>query len=153
MQNAVLNLYVLLLPVPTLCSVQMAPRRKIFIACVLSIGGAAVLLGFVRIHSLRILNTNTDTSKGVGEMMIVAALGMSLAAIAHNLPSIRVLWRHISKHPSKRKDTSVSSSSISSRNRRQTNTTYRLKQPTIPKMSLAERGGLSTPDLERGLGF
>lgn len=48
-------------------------------------------------HALHVLNTNTRTSEAVGEMMIEGAIGMSLVAVAHNLPSMRVLWTHIMK--------------------------------------------------------
>lgn len=60
-----------------------------------SVGGTAVLLGIFRFHSLRILISGTDTSRAVGEAIIVGALGMSLALIAHNLPSMRLFWTHV----------------------------------------------------------
>jgi hypothetical protein len=71
-----------------------------------TVGGAAVALGFIRMHSLQTINSGTDTSKAVGETMIMGALGMSLAAIAHNLPSVRVFWEHISKRRLKAKGNS-----------------------------------------------
>ena len=101
-----LNLYVLLLPIPIFYRVQVPLRRKMHICCMFAIGGAAVTLGFIRMHSLKIINSGTDTSKAVGETMIVGALGMSLAAVAHNLPSLRVFWKHIPKRRLKVKSTS-----------------------------------------------
>lgn len=101
-----LNLYVLVLPVPIFYRVQVPFHRKMHICSMFGIGGAAVALGFIRMHSLQIINSGTNTSKAVAETMIVGALGMSLAAVAHNLPSLRVVWRHISLHRSKAKNTS-----------------------------------------------
>ena len=83
----------------------MPLRRKMHICCMFTIGGAAVALGFIRMHSLKIINSGTDTSKAVGETMIVGALGMSLAAVAHDLPSLRVFWKHVSKRRPKAKST------------------------------------------------
>jgi hypothetical protein len=97
MQNSLLNLYVLLLPIPIFYRVQVPFRRKMQICCMFAIGGAAVVLGFIRMHSLKIINSGTDTSTAVGETMIVGALGMSLAVVAHNLPSLRMFWKHVSK--------------------------------------------------------
>ncbi|KAJ4332778.1 hypothetical protein N0V87_008136 [Didymella glomerata] len=85
--NSLLNLYVFILPIPIFYRVQVPLRRKLHICCMFTVGGAAVALGFIRMHSLQTINSGTDTSKAVGETMIVGALGMSLAAIAHNLPS------------------------------------------------------------------
>ncbi|KAJ8107948.1 hypothetical protein OPT61_g8517 [Boeremia exigua] len=93
--NSLLNLYVLILPMPTFYSIQLPTRRKIHICCMFTIGGVAVALGFIRIRSLRTINIGRGTPATVGEMMILGALGMSLAAIAHNLPSLIVLWGHI----------------------------------------------------------
>ncbi|KZM28499.1 uncharacterized protein EKO05_0006000 [Ascochyta rabiei] len=122
--NALLNLYVLVLPLPMFWSIQMPTRRKIYIFCLLTTGTAAVALGFIRIDSLRRLTTNIDTSAAVGEMMIVAALGMSLAAITHNLPSMRIFWRHVSKSRSNVRDTSYRPCNINSRDKLQATTTY-----------------------------
>ncbi|KAF3044322.1 hypothetical protein E8E12_007750 [Didymella heteroderae] len=105
-QNSLLNLYVLVLPMPIFYRVQVPFRRKMHICCMFTIGGAAVALGFIRMHSLQIISSGTDTSRAVGETMIVGALGMSLAAVAHNLPSLQVFWKHVSKNRSKGKVTS-----------------------------------------------
>ncbi|KAF1931427.1 uncharacterized protein M421DRAFT_56495, partial [Didymella exigua CBS 183.55] len=104
--NSLLNLYVLVLPIPIFYSVQVPLRRKLHICCMFTIGGVAVALSFIRMHSTKTLNSGTDTSKAVGEIMIIGALGMSLAAFAHNLPSLRVFWKHISKSRSKARDAS-----------------------------------------------
>ncbi len=89
-----------------------------------AIGGAAVALGFIRIHSSRALNTGIEMSNNVGEMMIIASLGMSLAAIAHNLPSMRVFWNHVSKSLSPAKHASQRLCQVKARDKLQDSTTY-----------------------------
>ena len=133
----------LILHIPIFWSVQMPPRRKIYICCVVTIGGAAVILGFIRINSLRILSTNTHTSDGAGEMMVVAALGMSLAAIAHNLPSLRVFWKHIMKSRTKTKNTLCGPFELNSQDKLHPTSKYKLGSPSCaldnvsrPKQSL-----------------
>lgn len=96
-----MNVYVLVVPVPVFYRLQVPLRRKMHVCCVFGVGGAAVMLGFIRLHSLAVINSGTDTSRAVGETMIVGALGMSLAAVAHNLPSLRVFWKHVSQRREK----------------------------------------------------
>lgn len=87
-------------------------------------GAAAVMLSFIRLHSLHILISNTNMSRGVGETMIEGALGMSLAAIAHNLPSLRVFWTHVSKSRSEVKDMSYRQCEVDSREKLQPRTDF-----------------------------
>ncbi|KAF3006509.1 hypothetical protein E8E13_004952 [Curvularia kusanoi] len=93
--NSLLSFYVLVLPMPIFYAIQLPLRRKIHICCVSAVGGVAVLMDFIHIHAVRALNTGTNTSRAIGETMIVGALGLSLAAIAYNLPSMRILWIHV----------------------------------------------------------
>lgn len=103
---------------------QVPLRRKVHICCMFTIGGVAVALGFIRMHSLRILSSGVNTSKAVGETMIVGALGMSLAAIAYNLPSLRVLWKHMSSSRSRAKSPSRRSYDPRSRDKTLTAATH-----------------------------
>jgi hypothetical protein len=61
----------------------------------LTIGGAAVLLSIMHLHALRIIMSGKNTSKAIGEIMILSSLGMSLAVIALNFPSMRIFWHHV----------------------------------------------------------
>ncbi|KAF2645134.1 hypothetical protein P280DRAFT_390538 [Massarina eburnea CBS 473.64] len=93
--NIILDIYILILPMRTVWTLQMPIRRKIAILSVFSFGISALLVGLVRFHSLISLNSNTNTSHGVGEMMIVAALEFNLATLAVNLPAMKCLWLKI----------------------------------------------------------
>jgi hypothetical protein len=73
----------------------MPTRRKLYIYCMLTIGGAAVLLSIMHLHALRIIMSGKNTSKAIGEIMILSSLGMSLAVIALNFPSMRIFWHHV----------------------------------------------------------
>jgi hypothetical protein len=73
----------------------MPIRRKLHICCMLTIGGAAVLLSLIHLHSLRLIISGRNTSKAVGDIMIISSLGMSLAVIALNFPSMRIFWHHV----------------------------------------------------------
>lgn len=105
-------------------SLQVPLRRKVHICCMFTVGGAAVLLGFVRMHSLRITNTGENTSRAVGEAMIVGALGMSMASIAHNLPSMRVFYTHVSSSRSKPRNASQRPCGVKTHNVIQRTITY-----------------------------
>lgn len=69
------------------------PRRKKWgVITVFLFGAASVSMSLIRFHSVqRLLNFQT-TSDGVGEIIIVVALELNLAAIAVNLPAIRAIW-------------------------------------------------------------
>lgn len=90
--NTLLDFYVFLLPIPTLWNLQMPFRRKIAVISVFAFGGAAVIMGLIRFHSLRGMQSLFDTSRSIGEIIIVAALELNLAVIAVNLPAIRSIW-------------------------------------------------------------
>ena len=145
---------------PTFYSIQLPIRRKVHICCMFTVGGAAVTLGFVRMRSLRILNSGTNTSDAVGEMMIVGALGMSLAAIAHNLPSMRVFWTHISNSRSKAQGMWQRPCAIKSKDELQSITMYGLhsavyglgsfQRPMLPAVSVTSLVDRPLPALPNG---
>jgi hypothetical protein len=91
-QNVVLDIFVFVLPIPILAKLQMPRRKKIGVMAVFSFGAGSVIMSIIRHHSLlRIINIQT-TSSGLGEVLIVVALEINLAAIAVNLPAIRSIW-------------------------------------------------------------
>lgn len=59
---------------------------------VFTFGISALVVGLVRFHALMSLNEFTNTSYGVGEMMIVAALEFNFAILAVNLPAMKCLY-------------------------------------------------------------
>jgi hypothetical protein len=70
----------------------MPRRKKIGVMAVFSFGAGSVIMSIIRHHALlRIIDIKT-TSRGLGEVIIVIALELNLAAIAVNLPAIRSIW-------------------------------------------------------------
>ncbi|KAK3214909.1 hypothetical protein GRF29_19g1663200 [Pseudopithomyces chartarum] len=97
--NVILDFYVFALPIPTLWRLQMPLRTKIGVISVFAFGGISVILSMIRFHSLlKLISLNPqETAKGVGEVMIVAALELNVAVIAVNLPAIRSIYQVAAK--------------------------------------------------------
>jgi hypothetical protein len=92
-QNVLLDMYIFILPISILASLQMPTRRKIAVISVFLFGGASVLMSIIRFHSLaNILKSLNVASRYFGEIIIVAALELNLATIAVNLPAMRSIW-------------------------------------------------------------
>lgn len=70
----------------------MPLRKKIAVISVFAFGGASVIMGGMRFHTLLALLSYTKTSQGFGETIIVIAFELNLAVIAVNLPAMRSLW-------------------------------------------------------------
>ena len=119
----------------------MPIRRKLYICCMLAIGGGAVLLGFVHFHSLRVLISGKNTSKAIGETMIVSSLGMCLAVIALNLPSMRIIWHHVLESHNGTINASQRSCELGPGDIRKQTSTYISHSPYY------ENGSLSSPML------
>jgi len=92
LQNVLLDIYVFILPIPTLAGLQMPLRKKIAVISVFAFGAGSVILGILRFHSVLKLLSINNTSNGVGETIIVVSLELNLAAIAVNLPAIRSIF-------------------------------------------------------------
>ncbi|KAF2830397.1 hypothetical protein CC86DRAFT_261262, partial [Ophiobolus disseminans] len=90
--NVLLDIYVFTLPIPILVKLQMPTRKKIAVISVFAFGGASVIMGAIRFHTLLALLSYPKTSHGFGETIIVIALELNLAAIAVNLPAVRSFW-------------------------------------------------------------
>ncbi|KAF1352738.1 hypothetical protein EJ07DRAFT_23355, partial [Lizonia empirigonia] len=90
--NIVEDIYILVLPISTVLSLQMSTRRKVAVLAVISFGASAVLVACFRLIPLFELNSSPDLSYVLGKMIIVAALEIQLAIVAVNLPSLKALW-------------------------------------------------------------
>ncbi|KAF2853039.1 hypothetical protein T440DRAFT_497058 [Plenodomus tracheiphilus IPT5] len=84
------DIFIFVLPIP------------IGVISVFAFGGAAVIMGLIRFHSLIAVQSLFHTSSGIGEIIIVAALELNLAIIAVNLPAIRSIWVKRSAEGSRR---------------------------------------------------
>jgi hypothetical protein len=95
----------------------MPRSQKIAVISVFLFGASAVFMSIIRFHSLIAINSIFNTSRGVGETMIIAALELNLAAIAANLPAIRSIWVKMSND---RKSEAISNGQYGSRTVRST---------------------------------
>lgn len=91
-QNIIQDIYILVLPISTVLSLQMSLRRKIAVLSVISFGASAVLVACFRLIPLFELNSSPDFSYVLGKMVIYAALEIQLAIVAINLPPMKALW-------------------------------------------------------------
>jgi hypothetical protein len=114
-QNILLDIYVFVLPIPTLARLQMPRRKKLGVISVFLFGAGSVIMSILRFHSVLKLLDISNTSRGVGEIIIVVALELNLAAIAVNLPAIRSIWVKKAKD---RASASLSNDQYSSKSRK-----------------------------------
>lgn len=96
-----MDLYVLLLPVHTIATLQTSNSRKAGILCIICFGLASLSLSAVRLpfvlqmtDALGSLSTTYDMSYNVAKMIILVALEMQFASIAVNLPALAGLWKY-----------------------------------------------------------
>jgi hypothetical protein len=85
--------------------------------------------------------SGTDTSIAIGETMIISSLAMSLAVVALNLPSMRILWHHLSESHNEASDASQRSCEVRTGDIRKETYTYISHSPVY------ETGSLSSPIL------
>ncbi|KAJ4286970.1 hypothetical protein N0V90_012850 [Kalmusia sp. IMI 367209] len=89
--NTLLDIYILLLPIHSVWKLRMPLRKKIAILSVFTFGIFTLIVSFVRFYVLVSLNSAVNTSDGVGQMLIVAALEFNFALLALNLPATKCL--------------------------------------------------------------
>lgn len=83
---------ILVLPVPTVLSLQMSTRRKLAVLGVICFGSLAVITGLCRFAVQKQLISEPDTSYIMGRMVIVAGIEIEVAVVAVNLPALRSLF-------------------------------------------------------------
>ncbi|KAL6150343.1 hypothetical protein ACJQWK_00607 [Exserohilum turcicum] len=99
-QNIFEDIFILLIPVSTLWSLQMSFRHKATVISLVAFGSSSVIIACCRLSPLLELGTSKDSSWVLGKMVIVAALEIQFAIISVNLPSLKSLWVRITgKNP------------------------------------------------------
>jgi hypothetical protein len=102
----------LVLPIPTLWKLQASVRRRITLIAVITFGGSAVLVSFLRLIVLHEFDVNPDFTYTLGKMVIISAVELDVAIMAANAPSMKALWlKYISKKPFQSTTTGGNSSS------------------------------------------
>ncbi|OCK77487.1 hypothetical protein K432DRAFT_255139, partial [Lepidopterella palustris CBS 459.81] len=93
--NIITDVIILVLPIPTVWSLQMSLKRKIAVLSVITFGASAVLISALRLIVLYELYVSPDISYVLGKMVIIAALEIQFAILAVNLPSAKALWNQL----------------------------------------------------------
>ncbi|KAI1210112.1 uncharacterized protein F4807DRAFT_459946 [Annulohypoxylon truncatum] len=98
--NFVLDLLILGLPLPTIWTLNMSPRRKlattgIFLVGFLSLGAAITRVVIFFIVSYQNHGMDYDTNQTVTTMLWLAMLESCLAAIASCLPTLTILGKNV----------------------------------------------------------
>ncbi|KAJ5519802.1 hypothetical protein N7463_000255 [Penicillium fimorum] len=90
--NAFSDIIILILPIPTVLSLQMSTRRKVAVLGIICFGFLSVVTALCRFVVQKQLITDPDTSYIMGRMIIVAAIEIQIAVIAVNLPALWSLF-------------------------------------------------------------
>ncbi|KUI57492.1 hypothetical protein VP1G_04757 [Cytospora mali] len=90
--NITMDLYILLLPIATVWSLQMPLRGKLEVVSVMTFGVCSVTVACIRIPMIISLTKSPDTSVQLGKMVIIAAAEVQAAIVAVNLPCIKSFW-------------------------------------------------------------
>lgn len=86
---------ILILPVPTVLSLQMSRRRKLAVLGIICFGSLSVVTALCRFIVQKQLISEPDTSYIMGRMVIVAGIEIQIAVVAVNLPALRSLFTTI----------------------------------------------------------
>jgi hypothetical protein len=128
----------------------MPLRKKIAVISVFAFGGASVIMGAIRFHTLLALLSYFTTSHGFGETIIVTALELNLAIIAVNLPSRRSLW--VKKSNDRKAQTEYTNQSGTA-TRKTANGVGTGQIRTTTQVSMVSRPIKATPLDEKDAGF
>ncbi|KAL1962759.1 hypothetical protein VTN77DRAFT_9213 [Rasamsonia byssochlamydoides] len=91
---------ILALPIHSLMSIQASLRRRLQLITLITFGGSAVLVSFLRLIVLHQFDVDPDFTYTLGKMVIISAIELDVAIMAANAPSLKAVWlRHISKKP------------------------------------------------------
>ncbi|KAH7111800.1 hypothetical protein B0J11DRAFT_190415 [Dendryphion nanum] len=93
--NILEDFYILILPIPTIWSLQMSVRRRIAVLLVIGFGACSALIACFRLIPLFELNSSLDFSYILGKLVITAALEIQFAVVAVSLPSLKALWLQV----------------------------------------------------------
>lgn len=91
-QNALSDIIILFLPIPTVLSLRMSRRRKAAVLGVILFGSFSVITALCRFSLQMQMVTNPDTTYVMGRMLIAAAIEIEVAVIAVNLPALKTLF-------------------------------------------------------------
>ncbi|KAI0133382.1 hypothetical protein F4776DRAFT_133516 [Hypoxylon sp. NC0597] len=92
--NAVVDIYVLILPAPLLWGLNMGPRRKMRLAAVFGIGIFACVASLVRLGMTPLLQSDLDSTYNIARVSVWATLEINVGLICSCLMLLPAFLRH-----------------------------------------------------------
>lgn len=93
LKNLFVDVCILVLPLPTILSLQMSTKRKLAVISVVTAGGSAVLCGGLRAIILFEFAESPDFTWALGKMVIISAVEIDMGIIAANMPAIKAFYK------------------------------------------------------------
>ncbi|KUJ21600.1 uncharacterized protein LY89DRAFT_378431 [Mollisia scopiformis] len=92
--SIVLNLIILLLPIPTLWKLELSIKRKVNVLVMFSVGSGVIVFSLLRLPSLRKLKGSSDISYDQAPIIVFSHLELSFGIICACLPACRTLLEY-----------------------------------------------------------
>ena len=86
------DVFILVLPLPIILSLQMSPKRRMAVLAVVTTGGSAVVVCGLRGIVLVEAATTPDFSFTLGKLLIMLNAELQVAIIAANMPSLKTFY-------------------------------------------------------------
>ncbi|CAJ2504434.1 Uu.00g118280.m01.CDS01 [Anthostomella pinea] len=162
--NAALDIYVLVVAIPAVLSLQLAPRKKVGIIAVMGMGVIAIVFSIVTLYyradgSYRASAAANDPARTQMAPLIFTVLEPIFGVITACLPALPALWIELSKVAGSSlrsllsRSRGASSFSLSRTNREYKKSAYELRdqskgESTLMSKSLDDRDATFTHDTE-----
>lgn len=91
--NLFTDVCILVLPLPTIMTLQMSMKRRLMVLGVITTGGSAVLCGGLRAIILFEFSNSPDFTFALGKMIIISAIEIDMAILAANMPALKAFYR------------------------------------------------------------
>ncbi|KAI1875018.1 hypothetical protein JX265_003703 [Neoarthrinium moseri] len=92
--NSLVDIYVLVLPIPLVWGLHMGPRRKLRLAAVFSVGIFACAASIVRLAFTPVLQSDPDSTYNIAQVSIWATLEINIGLICSCLILLPAFLRH-----------------------------------------------------------
>lgn len=86
------DIFILILPLPIVFSLQMSPKRRMTVLAVVTTGGSAVLVCGLRGIVLVEAATSPDFTFTLGKLLVMLNSELQVAIIAANMPSLKTFY-------------------------------------------------------------
>ncbi|KAI5456781.1 hypothetical protein BGZ63DRAFT_408923 [Mariannaea sp. PMI_226] len=106
--NVIFDLILIIMPIPTIISLNLPTRQKVIVCAILGIGSGAIIAACIRIYYTTALRDNPDVSWTEGKLLIWCAIEVNLAIVCNCAvllrPFIRRHLRWLSRHGPQKKE-------------------------------------------------